>query len=1157
MNERSIFAAALDIADPGERAAYLESACGHEPGLRRHIDELLAAQDDLGSFLQAPVLGVPATAGECPLTERPGAVIGPYKLLEQIGEGGFGVVFMAEQQRPVRRKVALKVLKPGMDSKQVVARFEAERQALAWMDHPHIAHVLDAGTTDWGRPYFVMELIPGIPMTQFCDDNRLTPRERLELFLSVCQAVQHAHQKGIIHRDLKPSNVLVMLLDGAPVAKVIDFGIAKALGHERLTDKTLFTGFAHMIGTPLYMSPEQAERSGQDADTRTDIYSLGVLLYELLTGTTPFDKERLKEASYDEIRRIIREEEPDKPSTRISTLGPAAASVSANRKSEPRRLSQLCRRELDWIVMKALEKDRNRRYDTASSFAADVQRYLDDEPVQACPPTLVQRAVKWSRRHQGVVKTGILGLILAFLILILSTLLIASAYQREAKEHQNAVTAFYHSLVQGAQAIRRARADGYRTKAWQLLQQALQLQTPDKNVNQLRQEAVGCMGDYAGFDPITWSNFPAEVNTIALHPNGRLLAIGLENGRVLLWDLRTGTATAELPLHALPIHEVVFSPDGTRLVSGDSGGTIQLCEAKANAEWVRVRTIRVEPLLAGLIPSAAFPFFVPHLAFPELGSLAISSDGKQLAGHLSFFPSLRSTMAHWTLEDGARTARFGQALEWQENPAFSPDGRFMTACMLQYSGAGAARRAKYAVLLWDLHNGGNPREFLPELGPLNRTRFSPDSKVLACACEEGLALLDTTTFQLQRFPQVERTPSVAFSPDSRLLAIANNLLGQVRVWNVTSRREVAILGNPSRLDDMIHSVACSQDAVVAASRRAVHKWNLAGSGEKLVLAGHSLATNSVVFSPDGKLLVSAGKDRSVKLWDPATGQLLKQFTDFGAAVEANSFSPDGKLLATGDWSGAIQIRDVASGKQLAALFGTQHKLGVLWSVAFSPDGRYFAASGGGGVALWRILPRRAIPEPTVSLKLERHWSTYSCASDLLFSPDNELLAWVEWGDRHAVHHAIHIWDLKEACERPFPLEPLLHCYKSLAFLRSSTQLLFVAERTGMAEVWDLPTGCKAFTIGEQEAKEGGWLDCIIALSPDDARLAAITGRNVTVWDTASRSLLLKLPEEKSFIHSLAWSPDRQHLAVGTADGGIAIWKLRTIKAQLEEIGLGW
>jgi serine/threonine protein kinase/tetratricopeptide (TPR) repeat protein len=395
-DEEALFHAARRITEPAARALFIEQACGDNAALAERVRVLLAMDEQEPEVPEAPG---GSTATYEPIAERPGSRIGPYVLREQIGEGGFGLVFVAEQQEPVRRKVALKIIKPGMDSKQVIARFEAERQALALMDHPNIAKVLDAGATDSGRPYFVMELVRGIPITDYCDKNQLAPKERLELFITVCHAIQHAHQKGIIHRDVKPSNVLVTSHDGKPVAKVIDFGVAKAI-HQHLTANTIYTNFAEMIGTPLYMSPEQAEMSGLDIDTRSDIYSLGVLLYELLTGTTPLEKKRFATAAYDEIRRLIREEEPPKPSTRLSSSD-SLSSIAAQRHTEPGKLSRLVRGDLDWITMKALEKDRTRRYETANGLGRDIQRYLSDEPVEACPPSTGYRLRKFAWRNKG------------------------------------------------------------------------------------------------------------------------------------------------------------------------------------------------------------------------------------------------------------------------------------------------------------------------------------------------------------------------------------------------------------------------------------------------------------------------------------------------------------------------------------------------------------------------------------------------------------------------------------------------------------------------------------------------------------------------------------------------------------------------------------
>ena len=449
---RSIFLAAIE-AGPDERRAFLDGACNDDGELRARVEHLLEAHQALGSIHFHPIPGPAANAGE-QSSERPGSVIGPYKLIEAIGEGGMGTVYLAEQERPVRRKVALKIIKPGMDSAQVIARFEAERQALALMDHPHIAKVLEAGTMGSGRPFFVMELVKGIPITRFCDEHRLTIRDRLELFVPVCQAVQHAHQKGIIHRDLKPSNVLVALHDDKPLPQVIDFGVAKATG-DRLTEPTTLTGFGSVVGTLEYMSPEQAGHNDRDVDTRSDVYSLGVLLYELLTGTTPLDRQRLGQASFDELLRIIREEEPPMPSTRLSGSVEALAVLSARRRAAPAKLPGLVRGELDWIVMKALEKDRARRYETANGLARDLQRYLADEPVEAGPSSAGYRVRKLTRRYKNALATAAAFVLLLALAAALSTwqaVRATRAERAERAERDRAVAAEKQAKTEQANA---------------------------------------------------------------------------------------------------------------------------------------------------------------------------------------------------------------------------------------------------------------------------------------------------------------------------------------------------------------------------------------------------------------------------------------------------------------------------------------------------------------------------------------------------------------------------------------------------------------------------------------------------------------------------------------------------------------------------------
>jgi serine/threonine protein kinase len=723
----TVFAQAIEIACPQARARFLEQACASDPTLRREVEKLVHDYFRAGTFLERPAAQLLATTQEPPITEAPGTVIGPYKLLEQIGEGGFGVVFLANQTRPVRRKVALKVLKPGMDTRQVVARFEAERQALAIMDHPHIARVFDGGATSAGRPYFVMELVKGMPITKFCDQHRLAPRDRLKLFADLCYAVQHAHQKGLIHRDLKPSNILVSVHDTTPMVKVIDFGVAKAIGQE-LTDKTLFSSVAQMVGTPLYMSPEQAGMSDLDVDTRSDIYSLGVLLYELLTGTTPFDKERFKRSNYDEIRRIIREEEPARPSTRLSTLGPAAATVSTNRESDPRSLRRLLRGELDWIVMKALEKDRTRRYETASAFAADVQRYLADEPVLACPPSAGYRLRKFAQRNKGPVLAASL-VVLALVAGIVGTtsgMLRADAARdeaaNEAEQKRQALGAkeaaladakdkLFQALVNRARAERSSDRVGQRFATLKAIREAAQLRfTPE-----LRTEATAAL----------------------VLPDAEI---------VQEWD-------------AWPEDTIGMDFDGSfeRYARLDRHGGITVCR----------RADGHEEILTRLPAQGKPPFSNPYM----------SPDGRYVAFRDTAVPGVTGSgnTYIWVLRGSAASGPLVLPVGWHEAAAsYRLDRRQL-----------AIGRADGSVTIYDLENGERIRRLDLGIAPRHLV-FHPKDGRLAVAAGNAVRLFDVDTgaelpaLRLKA-PEAGIT-SVCWHPDGRRLASGCTDL-RIHIWD--------------------------------------------------------------------------------------------------------------------------------------------------------------------------------------------------------------------------------------------------------------------------------------------------------------------------------------------------------------------------------------
>jgi eukaryotic-like serine/threonine-protein kinase len=1131
---RAIFERALELTSKAERQAYLDEFCTGHPDVRDKVESLLRAHADAGSFLAVAALDAQQTGyplGDFdPIAERPGSIIGSYKLLEQIGEGGFGVVFMAEQERPVRRRVALKVIKPGMDTRQLIARFEAERQALALMDHPNIAKVLEAGATDSGRPYFVMELVRGIPITQFCDQNSLTLPERLGLFITICHAVQHAHQKGIIHRDLKPTNVLVTLHDGQPVAKVIDFGVAKATG-QRLTDRTLFTAFAQMVGTPLYMSPEQAEMSGLDVDTRSDIYSLGVLLYELLTGTTPFDKARLHEAAYDEIRRIIRHEEPPKPSTRISSLGQAATTTSAHRNSEPDKLRRLVRGDLDWIVMKCLEKDRNRRYDTANGLAADVRRHLDNEPVAARPPTAAYRFRKAWRRNK-LAYTAAFSVVIAL------------------------VTGIGASMWQTHRAL---RAEGEQARLLKIADKALEGEKEQrKRAEEQRkraqdQESKARRRAYAA--EITAAFHALEENNLARAIellNLQRPKVGEEDLRGFEWRLLWKECQSDeidslrdKGAKDIGAQDIAFSPDGNWLVYGNE--KIVVCA------W----------------PSRAVVKEIPSPA----DTLSFSPDSKLLAsGH--------DTVKLWSTESWQEV----KTLPGSHYPAlFSPDGQWLV------TGFAGAEDVDGGYLVWNAQTWEQPR-FCPG-GPRNYYQsqhgvaFSPDGRLLVTPGHPGGH--EVAQFQVWDFPSLTvrsnfssipfKLVSAVFTPDGRHLLTGDDG-GKLYVWDVAEGKVVYTLNQHA---GAIMSIAYAHDGrtfVTASSDRTLIVWDAATREMLVRLRGHLEELRPVAISPDGSMLASGSFDGTTRLWDVTTRHDRPKLPGGSAIVVG--FSADSRRLVAGGWALADlrlwQLPDgpVANvplenfhfhgratwsdvyGIEPRAVFGQVDGTLEVWNLetmtratswqahgapvktaTLSPDAQFVATSDEQGeMRLWELATQREIR------RFEPVAQPLIC---LTFSPDGQLLAGGSSGSQ------VVIWDVQSG-RQLLTLNETDHD-PSVTFSPDS-RLLAAAMSDGAVRLWEIPSGTPVADLrGHVQSVLG------LAFSPDGKTL--VTGgddRKVKLWNMATLQEVATLELLRGGCRSLKFSPDGRTLAAGHLIGFEAeIWLWQAPSLENIEAAEAW